>query len=118
MPLTIDINTRSNQIQIEDGRTVVTEFLFTPGEDVDFKYSSKDFETVTCLSAIGSLEPVTIEGRAGKLVHPTSATVESYNIEFSGTVKGGAQPSNVTFTLKKKSTGSGLKGPKVPLPTE
>jgi hypothetical protein len=119
MPLTIEINTRSNQLQVEDGRSVVTTFEFTPGEDVVFKYSGRELETVSCLSQVGTLAPTTLVGRAGRLEHPTSATVELYTLDLSGTVKAGAQPSNVTFTLKKKSSGSGAKGPKgQPPPTE
>lgn len=115
MPLTISID-RANQLQIEDGSTVVTEFFFAGGEDVSFRYAAKTFETMTCVSVVGSNAPVTYSGRAGKLVHPTLAVDTLYTLEFSATVAGPSsapQPSNVKFTLKKKSSGTkspGIKG--------
>jgi hypothetical protein len=118
MPLDIQINTRSNTLEVADGRAIVTEFEYDPGETVAFKYSTKTFETMTCTTQIGTLEPQIINGKNGKIDHATSATVELYNLTLSGTVKSGSQPSNVAFTLKKKGSGSGLKNPKKPLPTE
>jgi hypothetical protein len=115
MPLSIIID-RANQLQIEEGNTVLTEFFFLGGEDISFRYP-KTFDTLTCVSVLGSNPPVTYQGRAGKLVHPTTATDGAYTLEFSATlVTAGtgtqAQPSNVKFTLKKKSSGTKSPGGK------
>jgi hypothetical protein len=115
MPLSISID-RANQLQIEDGNTVVTEFFFVGGEEVSFRYP-KTLETLTCVSVLGSNAPVTYLGRAGKLSHPTNATDGAYILEFSATlISAGTgtqpQPSNVKFTLKKKSSGTKSPGGK------